>query len=585
MAAMILPSVAVPVAEAAPQQKSTTKTTAKKRPGKAAKPAKGASAGKKSAKQETSADVKKRQAATQKEIRQTEEQIRENDRSIKLGLNELGKLESDINVSKEKIASTNKQISALSGQITGLEGNIKGNEKELSRLRDEYLKAVRKMRVAQKNQSALAFIFASENFNQALRRMRYLKQFSAWKDRQSAAIAGKTAELKTQREALARTKAQQDEALRRQKAEQSTLQAQHTRQDAIVADLKVNGAALKTHLSKKQAEANQLRNRISDLIAQEERKAAEERARREAEERQRREAEERERREAEERARREAEERQRREVAEAAAKAAAQEAETLAKAEEPKKTETPKKAEAPKRVEEPKREVAASTSKGVKEDKGDNVAVAKARRHSTKKETPKETKKETKKDSKKKGADEPKQTFADARKRKPRGTANAGVPAPTKVETAPSAAKRSAAASTGDFGKMKGSLPHPASGSFKVTSRFGRQSLPDLPDVVYDNPGIDAEVGSGASALAVYPGKVSGVYMVPGYNTVVIVNHGNYYTVYGNISAPAVKVGDSVKAGQGLGGLAPDEDDRNHSSIHFEVWRNREKLNPLEWLR
>lgn len=103
--------------------------------------------------------------------------------------------------------------------------------------------------------------------------------------------------------------------------------------------------------------------------------------------------------------------------------------------------------------------------------------------------------------------------------------------------------------------------------------------------MVYDNPGIDAEVSAGASALAVFSGKVSGVYMLPGYNTVVIVNHGNYYTVYGNIASPAVKVGQQVKAGQGLGSLAPDEDDRSRSSIHFEVWRNREKLNPLDWIR
>lgn len=92
-------------------------------------------------------------------------------------------------------------------------------------------------------------------------------------------------------------------------------------------------------------------------------------------------------------------------------------------------------------------------------------------------------------------------------------------------------------------------------------------------------------VSAGASALAVFSGKVSGVYMLPGYNTVVIVNHGNYYTVYGNIASPAVKVGQQVKAGQGLGSLAPDEDDRSRSSIHFEVWRNREKLNPLDWIR
>jgi septal ring factor EnvC (AmiA/AmiB activator) len=73
--------------------------------------------------------------------------------------------------------------------------------------------------------------------------------------------------------------------------------------------------------------------------------------------------------------------------------------------------------------------------------------------------------------------------------------------------------------------------------------------------------------------------------MIPGYSTVVIVNHGNYYTVYGNISQAAVKVGDVVKQGQSLGRLANDEDNPSHSTIHFEVWKNRDKLDPLGWIR
>jgi septal ring factor EnvC (AmiA/AmiB activator) len=132
---------------------------------------------------------------------------------------------------------------------------------------------------------------------------------------------------------------------------------------------------------------------------------------------------------------------------------------------------------------------------------------------------------------------------------------------------------------------MRGSLPRPVSGSFKVTSRFGRHSLPDMPEVEFDNPGIDAEVAKGATAMAVYAGKVSGVYMVPGFETVVIVNHGNYYTVYGNIASPSVKVGDSVKQGQAIGRVGSADDDDSHGSIHFEVWKNRDKQDPLHWIR
>lgn len=526
-AAPLLEVVSLP-AEA--QQKTTTTRKRKAKTGKTGKTGNKAKTGNKgnvgnkakTGKPETSAEAKRRQEATQKEIRETEQQIRENEKSVKSGLSELGKLEGDIAASKNKIAATTKQISSLNGQISGLEKSIATNEGELARMREEYLKALKKMRLSRKRNSGLAFVFASENFNQALRRMRYLRQFSEWKDRQTEAISSKNAQLLTEKESLGKARNEHDAALKRQQAEQSALKDQYAKQDALVASLRKNGDALKSHLSKKQAEANELRNRIAALIAEEERKAAEERARQEA-------------------ARKAEEERLARIEAErkAAEEAAAAEKEAQLVAGNSNKSE--KKSE----------------NKKSEKKKGDK-----------KKE---EKKKSDKKVEEKKAPQE----YADARKRTPRGDA----------ATSGSKSKGSSAATGGNFGSMKGSLPRPVSGAFKVTSRFGRQSLPDLPDVMYDNPGIDAEVGAGASALAVYGGKVSGVYMLPGYNTVVIVNHGNYYTVYGNIASAAVKVGDNVNAGQGLGRLAPDEDDSSKSSIHFEVWRNREKLNPLDWIK
>ncbi len=530
-------------------KKAATKTSARKK--------NTTSGGNGSSRPKTSAEARRQQEATQREIRLTEQQIKENDRSIKAGLNELGKLETDISASRKIIQTTTGQINALTGQINSLESGIDGNEKELKRLREEYLKAVKKMRVARKNHSDLAFIFASESFNQALRRMRYLKQFSQWKDRQSAAIDGKTKELKQQKTELADARSRHDAALRKQKAEEATLVQKHSRQDAIVADLKKNGDALKTHLSKKQAEANQLRNQIAALIAEEERKAAAERERKEREERLAREREE-----------------QRKREAEAAEKA--RQAELLAANEEK------ANAEADGSGKENIGKESSDAGAGYNKDKAD---LNKGKSDSKKEKEAKETKKKELKEKKQSKAKEPKKdsgkNYADARKRRPRSQSGGQ----TEGANAVASASKNAKTVGGNFGSMKGSLPKPASGAFKVTSRFGRQSLPDLPDVVYDNPGIDAEVSAGASALAVYAGKVSGVYMLPGYNTVVIVNHGNYYTVYGNIASPSVRIGDEVRAGQGLGALATDEDDRSRSSIHFEVWRSREKLNPLEWIR
>lgn len=92
-------------------------------------------------------------------------------------------------------------------------------------------------------------------------------------------------------------------------------------------------------------------------------------------------------------------------------------------------------------------------------------------------------------------------------------------------------------------------------------------------------------VSSGASALAVYPGTVTGVYVLPGFSTVVIVSHGEYYTVYGNIGTPAVSKGQAVKQGQALGKLMADPDEGGRTTIHFEIYKNRDKLNPEAWIR
>lgn len=490
---------------------------------------------------ETSADVRKRQESTDREIQLTKEQIRENEKSVKLGLNELGKLETSIGESRRQVKATSAEVSALDGKINRLETDIADNERRLNFMRDQYRSAIKKVRASRRSNSTLAFIFSSDNFHQALRRMRYLRKFSQWKEKQSKEIAGKVEDLRRQTALLSGARTDKQAALRRQQTAQNNLETQYRRQDAIVADLRKNGQALQSHLARKQAEANQLRNHISALIAAEQR---------EAEERERK-------------AKAEAEEARQRE------EARKREEERL----------LAEKKEEPRQPAAAEKDVAqAATPKGKAEpEELPKSNSSKKKSHATKSDD---------------------KNYADARKRRSRKDAQSNsVPkqketakADSKKKSTPAKEKSGAAVAAASgkvssFEKMRGSLPRPVSGEFNITSRFGRHALPDLPDVMYDNPGIDAEVAAGASAMAVYPGKVSGVYMIPGFSTVVIVSHGNYYTVYGNITSPGVKVGDQVSQGQALGRLAPDEDNPSKSMIHFEVWKNREKLNPSDWIR
>ena len=538
---------------------------------------------KKTPAKETSADVKRQQEATQREIRETKAEIQRNEVRIQKGLSDLSRIRGEVEASQ-------KTVNGLQGQLASLSSQIAKGESELTRMRDEYYKAVKKMRITRKNHSALAFLFASENFNQALRRMRYLKQFSSWKERQSKEINAKIATLREQGEQLTKARDQQSVALRKEQQARVLLDKHRAEQDALVAELKRNGAALNDHLARKQAEANALGSRVAALIAAEEqaRREAEAKARRDAEEKARIAAEAKARKEAEERARREREAREARERNEAIRKAEeARKAEEIARkaeaerleAERQAKADAAKKAEAKRKAKEAE-EARKAADKARKEAEKASREKAEADRKA-KEEAEQAAKEKAKKEQK-----ERKHTHTDARRRKQKPTP-ADEAKPSGNIAKPSATKPSAPAPTGggNFEAMRGSLPRPVSGAFKVTNPFGRHELAGLPGVQYDNPGIDAQVAVGASANAVFGGKVSGVYSIPGFGTVVIVSHGNYYTVYGNLSSVSVKAGEQVKQGQKVGTVGKDPDNSSQGLIHFEVWKNREKQNPMSWIR
>jgi len=137
---------------------------------------------------------------------------------------------------------------------------------------------------------------------------------------------------------------------------------------------------------------------------------------------------------------------------------------------------------------------------------------------------------------------------------------------------------------TGSFESNKGRLLFPVNGKYKIVRPFGRHKHPDLPHVTTDNGGIDIEVPAGGTARAVFDGTVSEVFRLPGYNTIVMVRHGKYLTIYANLSNISVKKGDALKQGQTIGTIYSDPDDGNRSILHFELRQEKQKLNPTAWV-
>lgn len=136
----------------------------------------------------------------------------------------------------------------------------------------------------------------------------------------------------------------------------------------------------------------------------------------------------------------------------------------------------------------------------------------------------------------------------------------------------------------GSFAQNKGNLPAPVNNNYRIIGTFGVQQHNELSRVQTNNNGIDLEVPQGTSARAVFEGKVTSVFVIEGNKAAIIIRHGNYLTVYSNITGVTVRKGQQVKAHQVLGKVAIDSFS-NKAILNFQVWRERSKQNPQAWIR
>lgn len=136
-----------------------------------------------------------------------------------------------------------------------------------------------------------------------------------------------------------------------------------------------------------------------------------------------------------------------------------------------------------------------------------------------------------------------------------------------------------------NFADNRGRLPNPLSGPSRVVSRFGRQKIAGLQYVEVNNNGVDLQGAAGARALAVFDGVVTRIFTLEGFNNSIIVRHGNYLTVYSNLTEVYVKTGEQVGTGQALGKVYSDPDVGGAAKLHFQVWKETTKLDPLQWIR
>jgi septal ring factor EnvC (AmiA/AmiB activator) len=132
---------------------------------------------------------------------------------------------------------------------------------------------------------------------------------------------------------------------------------------------------------------------------------------------------------------------------------------------------------------------------------------------------------------------------------------------------------------SGSFEKNKGILPMPITGPYVVVGRYGQYAV--TKNVRLDNKGIDIRGKAGAKARAIFDGEVSAIFKYNGLNNV-LVRHGNYISVYCNLSSVSVSKGKKVKTKDEIGTI--HKDTSGNAVLHFQLRKETTKLNPEVWL-
>jgi len=225
--------------------------------------------------QRSKASLEKQIKSLQKEIASANQLLKETSKNKEVTLNQVSLTEKKIKNRQKLINACNEQIKVLEQDINRGEANIASLNGTLKTLRQEYSKMVV---FAYKNRShydKLEFLFASEDFNQALQRSRYIRQFTEARKTKMDQIASAQKKMHAELEALRKNKEEQATLLAEQKSQQEQLIKEKEELNAQVKQLKKKEGNIQQNIKDKQAQAKKFQKEIDKIIAEEIRKANE----------------------------------------------------------------------------------------------------------------------------------------------------------------------------------------------------------------------------------------------------------------------------------------------------------------------
>lgn len=467
-------------------------------------------------------DLKGKQKQVREEIRKHQLRLQNNERDVKKHLQAIMIIDNEIADKQKTIDTIRHDITSLDGSIAKLDAQLDTLKRQLEQRKQRYMKSMRYMHRNRSIQSHLMFVFSAKNFTEMYRRQRFVREYAAWQRAQGEAVKSKQKEVEKKQEELRQTKLQKDRLLARDVREHQELENKQNEQKQLVTTLQKEQKTIQGIIAQQRKQDAALNAKIDQLIAEEvekARKRAEEEARQKA---------------AAEAAKRKAEELARKK---AAAEAAARENERRI-------------AEAKAREERLKAQARAAARKNAQE----KAAAERAARDAEK--ARKAVEREAAADAKQRQRD-----ITEAKR------------ASTEVYTVSTEDRRI----SGSFERNRGRLPIPITGPYRIVTRFGSYNPSGTRGVTLDSKGIFIKGQADARVRSIFDGEVSFVAKVAD-QTIVMIRHGSYISVYCNLSSVSVSQGQKVSTRQAIGSLAEGK------VLQFQLRKEKQKLNPEAWL-
>jgi len=232
-------------------------------------------------------DLERQRSEIQREIEDVRRSLSQTKKNRKESLGQLALLQKKLRLREAAINNINQQINVIQGNISQSRNEISRLKKDLDTLKIQYEKSVVYAYKNRSNYDFLNFIFSAANFNDALKRVEYLKSYRAYREQQADNITTTQTLLQKKIGSLESTRKEQSEILTRQQKEKLVLVEEKKEKDQVVSKLKSREKELSKELSSKQKADNKLRASIKTAIDREIRlarqKALEEENRKKAE--------------------------------------------------------------------------------------------------------------------------------------------------------------------------------------------------------------------------------------------------------------------------------------------------------------